>query len=199
MTRLSLLLLLALLPACITLPGSEGPAPIRYGLSGPDTDCDRGGALLGLSITQVGSGLATDRIGLVDSTSGEMTYLENLRWVDTAGAMLEQRLATDLECRGRVVQVGHRPRGNQDHLICEVRALNLVRDAAGEHAAVALSCFYRGEDGTEQTLLPSAEVSLTSWNSDAAIRALGSAYLEMFDALSANLSRDRSGAAAAPP
>jgi hypothetical protein len=96
-----------------------------------------------------------------------------------------------------VVQIGHRPRGDQDHLICEVRALNLVRDAAGERAAVALSCFYRSADGAEQALLPSAEAPVASWNSDAALQALGRAYLDMFDGLSADLSREDSGADAA--
>ncbi len=183
MTRFWLLLLIPLLPACINLPGSEDPAPVRYGLPGPSTDCTRGNDLLGLSVTQVASGLASDRIALVETASGEVTYLRNLRWVDTAGAMLEQRLATDLECRGRVVQVGHRPRAEQDHLVCEVRALNLVRDASGEHATVALSCFYRGANGGEHSLLPSAEVPVASWNGDAAVRALGRAYLAVFDAL----------------
>jgi ABC-type uncharacterized transport system auxiliary subunit len=179
--------LIVLLPGCISLPGSEDPAPARYRLPGPDTGCIRGDALLGLSVTRVAPGLATDRIALEDSASSEVTYLKDLRWVDTAGAMLEQRLATDLECRGRVVQIGHRPRGDQDHLQCEVRALNLVRDSAGKHANIALSCFYQDAHGLEQTLLPSAEVPVVNWNSDAAIQALGRAYLEVFEALATGL------------
>jgi ABC-type uncharacterized transport system auxiliary subunit len=181
--------LIILLPACISLPGSDSPAAARYRLPGPDDGCTRGDALLGLSVTRVAPGLATDRIALEDAASGEVTYLRKLRWVDTAGAMLEQRLAADLECRGRVVQIGHRPRSDQDHLQCEVRSLNLLRDASGNRAAVALSCFYRDSAGAEQTLLPSAEVAVTTWNGDAAIQALGRAYLEVFEVLATGLRR----------
>ena len=41
----------------------------------------------------------------------------------------------------------------------------------------------RGANGEEHSLLPSAEVPVASWNGDAAVRALGRAYLAVFDEL----------------
>lgn len=187
MIRLPVLVVFFLLAGCVSLPGSEETVPLRYTLQAPTTDCTRGTEPLGLGVAQVASGLATDRIAIVDQSSAEMSYLKDLRWVDNAGAMLQQRLASDLECRGRVVQTSHRARAGRDNLVCEVRALNLVRNTAGDQASIALSCLFRSMDGRELAMLPSARVPLNRWSGDAAVRALGTAYARMFEQLSEQL------------
>jgi len=184
------ILVLYLLQGCVTVPGSDAQAPARYTLQGPVQACTPGGCILALSVVQVAAGLDTDRIARVQVATGEFTYLRDLRWVDSAGSMLEQRLAADLECRGIAVQTGHRARAGQSQLLCELRALNLLEGKEGNVAEVALSCVYRGGDGgPDQVLLQSARVPLDHWNSTAAVQALSTAYAEVFDGLYAGIPR----------
>jgi ABC-type uncharacterized transport system auxiliary subunit len=187
-TTVVAILVLCLLQGCVSLPGSDTPAPARYTLQGPVQACTPGACVLALGVVQVAAGLDTDRIARVQVATGEFTYLRDLRWVDSAGSMLEQRLAADLECRGIAVQTGHRTRSGQSQLLCELRALNLLEAREGDVAEVALSCVYRGGDGgPEQVLLQSARVPLEHWSGTAAVQALSAAYAEVFDGLYAGI------------
>ena len=132
-------------------------------------------------VVQVAAGLDTDRIARVQESTGEFNYLRDLRWVDSAGAMMEQRLAADLECRGFVVQTGHRTRVGQRELLCELRALQLQDIGESNQAAVALSCIYRGGEGAERALVESARAPIGRWNATAAVQALGVAYAAVFE------------------
>jgi ABC-type uncharacterized transport system auxiliary subunit len=187
LNKLLIVLLAALLGGCFTLPGSEAETPTRYALQGPAHDCVGGNRSIAVSIVRVASGLDTDRIARLREPTGEFSYLRNLRWVDSAGAMVEQRLATDLECRGFVVQTGHRTRTGQGELLCELRALEVRETGQDNTAVVALSCTYQDKDGAERALVESAQRPLAHWNATAAVQALGVAYGAVFDKLFAAL------------
>ena len=181
MTRLlPACLLCLLLPACMTLPGSDTSAPSRYMLQGPGGACDPGEKPLALSVVKVSAGLNTDRIARREERSGEYTYLKGVRWVDQAGAMLEQRLAADLECRGYTVLTSHHHKLSHDQMICEVRALNLVDGAGSNEAEVGLSCVYfRAGDTDEVTLRAYHRSRLRSWSADNAVAATSDAYQQV--------------------
>ena len=187
MTRLFIVVLALFLAGCLTLPGSDDTAPTRYTLKGPGQACIAGERPIAVSIVQVAAGLDTDRIARLKESTGEFTYLRDLRWVDIAGVMVEQRLAADLECRGFVVLTGNRTRAGQSELLCELRALELQETAERDRAVVALSCIYRGGDGAEQALVASSSTPLARWNATTAVQALGLAYAEVFDSLVARI------------
>jgi ABC-type uncharacterized transport system auxiliary subunit len=187
MNRLFPALAVSLLASCVTLPGDEDSVPVRHALQGPDTACERGADLLGLRVVQAAPGLASDRIAVMDGASGEISYLKDLRWAETSTLLLQQRLATDLECRGRVVQTVAGSGTARDKLVCEMRAFNLVRTSTGDEASVALSCLLHRADGGESSLLPAARVPLSGWNTGSAMRALDAAYGRMFDQLADGL------------
>jgi ABC-type uncharacterized transport system auxiliary subunit len=189
LSRLLIVLLAALSGGCLTLPGSDTPTPNRYALQGPAQACVAGERAIAVSVVQVAAGLDTDRIARVRESTGEFNYLRDLRWVDSAGAMMEQRLAADLECRGFVVQTGHRTRAGQSELLCELRALQLQDTGESNQAVVALSCMYRGDKGAERALVESAREPLARWNATAAVQALGVAYAAVFENLFAALTR----------
>jgi ABC-type uncharacterized transport system auxiliary subunit len=177
-----------LLSACISLPGSEDVPPVRYMLQPAGSDCAHGQTPLGLSVVKVGSGLNTDRIARRDASTGKFTYLKEVRWVDRTGSMMEQRLAEDLECRGYTVITSHRSRLSHAELVCEVRAMNLVRDSSGDSAEVALSCFYF-DPGTksEIALQASGSGALQSWSAPQAAAAASAGYRQTFDKLVSQL------------
>ena len=187
MTRLFIVLLAGCLGGCFSLPGSDGPAPGRYALQGPAQTCAPGEHGMAVRVVQVAAGLDTDRIARVQESTGEFSYLRDLRWVDGAGTMVEQRLAADLECRGFVVQTGHRTRTGRSQLLCELRSLELRETAAGNQAVVALSCIYRGEEGAELALVESAREPLARWSGTAAVQALDAAYAKVFADLLARI------------
>lgn len=172
---LSLSVLLA--AGCVSLPGENSAAPARYTLQGIGQDCTRGTRILALSVVRVASGLDSDRVAIRNPSNGEYTYLKGVRWVDSAGAMLEQRMASDLECRGFVVQTGHRARSGQGQLLCELRSLNLLRGEGITEAEVSLSCIYhQSSTQQERALLDSARVPMRGWTAPLAIEALSEAY-----------------------
>ena len=187
MNKLLIVLLAGMLGGCFTLPGSEAKTPTRYALQGPPQTCVAGDRTIAVSIVRVAAGLDTDRIARLREPTGEFNYLRDLRWVDSAGAMVEQRLAADLECRGFVVQTGHRTRTGQSELLCELRAFEVRETAAGNQAVVAMSCTYQDTDGAERALVESAQMPLAVWNATAAVQALGVAYGAVFDKLLAAL------------
>jgi ABC-type uncharacterized transport system auxiliary subunit len=132
-------------------------------------------------VIKVNAGLGTDRIARRDDLTGEITYLKQVRWTDTLGLMLEQRLAADLECRGYTVITSHHRRLSSDQLVCEVRALNLVTGAGGDSAEVGLSCVYfTAETGKELALKSHHQSQLRSWRADDAVAAASDAYRQVF-------------------
>lgn len=168
---------------CLALPGSEGNTPSRFALQGPAQSCVVGSRAISVSIGQVAAGLNTDRIARIQEDTGEFSYLRDVRWVDSAGAMMEQRLASDLECRGFVVHTGHRTTAGQSELLCELRALELQETSAGNQAAVTLSCTFLAANGAGQALVESATKPLSRWSAKAAVQALGAAYAEVLENL----------------
>jgi ABC-type uncharacterized transport system auxiliary subunit len=184
-------LILLLLSACVELPGADSGTITRYTLQSASSglaSCDPPGATLTLSVTRVNAGLETDRIARRDARTGEITYLKQVRWIDTVGLMMEQRLAADLECRGRTVITSHHRRLSYDQLVCEVRALNLVADAGSDQADVGLSCVYFKAGGGEELVLRSRHQSqLRSWRADDAVAAASDAYRQVFAELMTKL------------
>jgi ABC-type uncharacterized transport system auxiliary subunit len=168
---------------CLALPGSEGNTPSRFALQGPAQSCVAGSRVLAVSIGQVAAGLNNDRIARIQQATGEFSYLRDVRWVDSAGPMMEQRLASDIECRGFVVHTGHRTRAGQSELLCELRALELQETSDGNQAVVTLSCTFLGDNGAGQALVESAAEPLSRWSATAAVKALGTAYAAVFENL----------------
>ncbi len=186
MNRMLALALIGLLPACMTLPGSDAPTVSRYLLSGPERSCDVGGEPLALSVVSVNAGLDNDRVARRNANSGELTYLGGVRWADEVGPLLEQRLAQDLECAGFAVQSGHHHKLGQRQLVCEVRAFNLVENGA-DSAEVYLSCLYYRGKNDDVSLVIRQTADLDRWNADAAVAAISEAYarvfIELFDGM----------------
>ena len=173
-----------LLPACMTLPGSEAGTTSRYLLKGPAGECETGAAPLALSIVRVNAGLDTSRIARRDAHSGEYSYLKNVRWVEEVAAMMEQRLATDLECRGYIVLTSHHSKLSYDRLVCEVRSLNLVEGRGGDRAEVGLSCVYFRAGAKQDIAIRSHHSSdLRSWSANDAVAATSDAYQRVFSEL----------------
>lgn len=188
MNRLILLLAASLLDGCVSIGGSDDAPTSRFMLQGAEKSCQPGDRALVLSINKVGSGLNNDRVARLETASGEMTYLKGVRWIDNVGQMVEQRLATDLECAGYTVQTGHRSRAGHDHLACEVRALNLLHGGGTDQAAAGLSCLYfNSASATETALTSSSRVTISRWNSAQAMAALSSAYDKVFHELISDL------------
>ena len=185
-------LTLMLLSACVELPGADSGTTTRYMLQSANNgsgSCTSPTASLHLSVVKVGAGLDSDRIARRDAGTGEITYLKNVRWVDSVGVMLEQRLAADLECRGYTVITSHHRRLSQDQLICEVRALNLVADAGGNQAEVGLSCiFIKAGVSGELTLKSHHQSPLRSWRANDAATAASNAYQQVFADILAKIS-----------
>lgn len=181
MNKLLLLAPLALLAACMTLPGSDTPATSRYLLTNAQAGCETGGTPISLSVLRVNAGLDNDRIARLDARSGQLSYLKDVRWADQLGRLLEQQLATDLECRGFAVMSGHRHSLGQPRLLCEVRAFNLVQDNR-DQADVALSCVLQ-EDGSDRSIITRHREPLARWSADAAVAALSEAYGRALDDL----------------
>jgi ABC-type uncharacterized transport system auxiliary subunit len=173
------LLLCGALSACVNLPGSDTSPPLRFMLQGPAGKCSSGNTPLSVSVVRVGPGLNNDRIARRDQNTGEVSYLEDVRWVDRSGAMLEQRLASDLECSGYAVLTSHHGKRSTDELVCEVRALNLV-SGTGNSAEVALSCVLFGSGDNSNALQTRHSSPLGSWQASAAVAAVSQAYQQVF-------------------
>lgn len=183
-----------MLSACVTLPGEELEAADRYMLNGPQQNCVSGSTPLILSVIKVSSGLGSDRIARRDAASGKFTYLQGVRWVDQSGTMLEQRLASDLECRGYAVVTSHHAQINNAQLVCEVRALNLVQTAAGDSAEVALSCLRFNSAGQRQdSILSSHSTALRSWEIQDAMAAMAESYAQVLGDVDTQLATRRAG------
>ena len=184
-------LTLLLLSGCVELPGADTGTTTRYALQSANSgagSCEPATATLNLSVVKVNAGLETDRIARRDDHTGEITYLKQVRWIDTVGVMTGQRLAADLECRGYTVITSHHRRLSYDRLICEVRALNLVAGAGGDRAEVGLSCVYfKAETGEELALKAHHQSQLRSWRADDAVAATSDAYQQVFAELLAKL------------
>jgi ABC-type uncharacterized transport system auxiliary subunit len=168
----------------MTLPGSDTSVPSRFNLQGPQERCDAGGDALVLSVTTVNAGLASDRIARRDITTGELTYLKDVRWATEVARLAEQRLARDLECNGFTVLSSHHHRLGQAQLVCEVRALNLVRDGDRDAAEVGLSCLHYPAGGAaERPFVSQQRNSLETWTAASAVAAISRAYQSVFDEL----------------
>ena len=188
MNRTLLLCLPVLLSACVSLPGEDADPATRYMLQGPGQQCSAAGKPLALSIIKVSSGLDTDRVARRNASSGEMTYLQGVRWVERVGGMMEQRLAMDLECAGYAVITSHHSHLDNDKLVCEVRALNLVQAGGADTADVSLSCVqFRAHGKTQNTILVSRSSPLRSWSANNAMTAMSRSYATVFKDLSSRL------------
>jgi ABC-type uncharacterized transport system auxiliary subunit len=177
-----------LLSACVSIPGENVDPAARYMLKGPDENCTSGGPTLVLSVIKVSSGLDTERVARRDAASGQFTYLKDVRWVDHSGRMLEQRLATDLECKGYSVITSHHAQLHNTRLVCEVRALNLVQAGGGDSAEVGLSCVKFMSGGKQQdTIQASHATPLRSWSTNNAMAAMADSYARVLGELSSQL------------
>lgn len=185
MNKPLLLAPLALLVACMTLPGSDTPATSRYLLTNTQAACEAGGSPISLSVLRVNAGLDNDRIARLDARNGQLSYLKDVRWADQLGRLLEQQIATDLECRGFAVMSAHRRSLGQPHLLCEIRAFNLIQDNL-DQADVALSCVLQ-EDGSDRSIISRHREPLARWSADAAVAALSEAYGRALDDLVAGM------------
>ena len=186
MTRALTVALLALLSACMTLPGSDTPAFSRYTLQGPEKACDSGGEPLVLSVARANVGLDSDRIARRNTDTGEISYLKDVRWADQAGILVEQQLARDLECQGFTVLSSHHHKLGQRRLICELRALNLVESGDRDSADVGLSCMLYGPDA-DTPFVSSHQVPLARWSARSAVAATSEAYRKVLADLVAAL------------
>jgi ABC-type uncharacterized transport system auxiliary subunit len=179
-----------LVAGCVSLPGLPGSdkvPPRRYLLQPAVDQCTAGDRAISLSIVKVGAGLNTDRVARRDARTGAFTFLKDVRWVDRTAAMLEQRLAEDLECRGFVVVTSHHSRLDHDQLVCEARAMNLVADAGRDRAEVSLSCLLFRDAASELAIQAAGSSDLSSWSADAAANAMSSAYRRAFEEMLAGL------------
>jgi ABC-type uncharacterized transport system auxiliary subunit len=182
------LCLIPFLAGCLSLPGSGNDPIVRYGLQTSDLSCNTGRGTLGLSIAKLGSGLDTDRVARRNANSGEITYLQSVRWVDRVGVMLEQRMAADLECLGHTVITSHHSKLNHDNLVCEVRAFNLLVDGSNDMAEVGLSCVLFVAAGDGDINIQSRHSSpMHSWSASSATAAIGSSYEKVLQELAKRL------------
>lgn len=179
MTRLFAVILVSLLTACMTLPGSDAPVFSRYTLQGAQQNCSGGGTPLVLSVPRVNVGLDSDRIARRNADSGELSYLKDVRWADQAGVMVEQQLARDLECSGFTVLSSHHHKLGQPQLVCELRALNLIEKGGRDLAEAGLSCLLYGAQG-DTPIVANHQVSLATWNARSAVAAISQAYQQVF-------------------
>ncbi len=173
------------LAACVDLPGSDASPAYRYSLqAGTSTSkpCKTGSRPLTLVVASVGAGLDTNRIATRNANSGEISYLRGMRWAESTGLLLQQQLATDLECQGYTVTTSHHRSLSRNQLLCEVRAFNLVERDGGNEGAVYLSCTYlQTADQTELSLKANYSSKLHSWSGDHAVAAIREAYREAAD------------------
>jgi ABC-type uncharacterized transport system auxiliary subunit len=166
--------------ACVDLPGSTATAHDRYGLQAAQTDsaeCEAGSTALTLMISSVGAGLDSDRVARRNVSSGEISYLQGVRWAESAGQLVEQQLALDLECRGYTVSTSHHRRLSRNRLECELRAFNLLQGNGQDAAEVKLSCSYLQVANQTDVLIKTDQRStLQTWSAEDAIAAIRSAY-----------------------
>jgi ABC-type uncharacterized transport system auxiliary subunit len=169
----------------MTLPGSDTPVTSRYVLSGPGQVCSStAGDPIAVSVTRANAGLDTERIARRNAQTGEVTYLRGVRWADQATALVEQRLAQDLECGGFTVLSGHRHRLGHQQLVCEIRALNLVDYRDRDEAEVGLSClFFRAGGESDLPFVSTHRSDLADWSADSAVTAMSRAYQSVLDDL----------------
>jgi ABC-type uncharacterized transport system auxiliary subunit len=171
------LLLATLLTGCMTLPGSDTPIASRFNLQGPQERCDAGGEALVLTVPTVNVGLGSDRIARRDIATGELSFLKDVRWAAEVDRLMEQRLARDLECNGFTVLSSHHHGLGQAQLVCEVRALNLVRDGDRNAAEVGLSClYYPAGGGAERPFVSLQRESIDRWTAASAVAGISRAY-----------------------
>ena len=100
--------------------------------------------------------------------------------------MVEQRLAQDLECNGFTVLSSHHHKLGQPQLICELRALNLVKSGGRNEAEVGFSCIlYR--DGGDLPIVTTRRTTLSRWSASSAVAATSEAYQQALGDLLAAL------------
>ena len=180
------------LSACMTLPGEDANPNARYSLTGPAHEsCSEPTTILHLSINRTGAGLDGNRIAVRDVETGEISYLAGNRWAENSSAMVEQRLAQDLECAGYAVSTSHRRNIALAEMTYELRSLNLVATAAGRQAEFGLSCLYSDNGSSvERPISARSRTKLSGWSSDAAVAAINSAYVDALSALLEQLDSD---------
>jgi ABC-type uncharacterized transport system auxiliary subunit len=166
--------------ACVDLPGSTASTHDRYGLQAAQPDsaqCEAGSTAITLVISSVGTGLDSNRVARRNVSSGEISYLQGVRWAESAGKLVEQQLALDLECNGYTVSTSHHRRLSRNRLECELRAFNLLQTENQDEAEVKLSCSYLQVANQNEVLLKTDQRStLPTWSADAAIAAIRTAY-----------------------
>lgn len=166
--------------ACVDLPGSTASAHDRYALQAAQpvsAQCKAGSTAISLMITSVGAGLDNNRVARRNVRSGEVSYLQGVRWAESAGKLVEQQLALDLECRGYTVSTSHLRSLSRNRLECELRAFNLLQAKNQDEAEVKLSCSYlQVADQSEVPMKTDQRSTLSTWSADAAIAAIRTAY-----------------------
>lgn len=185
MTRAIILGAVTLLVAgCMTLPGSDNVISSRYKLSNEHASCNAGGAPLAVRVPRVNAGLDSDRIARRDKTSGEITYLANVRWAEEVRVIVEQQLAHDLECNGFTVISSHHHKLEHPQLVCEVRSFNLVHANTVNLAEVGLSCvFYGVEEEADKHFVARHESPVSDWSASSAVAAMSVAYRAVMEDL----------------
>ncbi len=184
MNRLALLLLLVTVGGCLSLPEGSESVPKLYSVLAAQSSCrpDSPGTL-NIGVTRVGAGLNSDRIASISARSGEIVYLKDMRWAMNTQAVLEQRLAADLESAGFSVITSHHKLAHTPELSCEIRQFNLVENG-GYSAQVALSCvLYEPAQKDYRALQATASTSLSQLSGDAVVQAMSASYSEAFNQL----------------
>jgi ABC-type uncharacterized transport system auxiliary subunit len=180
--------LILLVSGCMTLPGSDPDISSRYNLTSDSASCSSGGEPLAVRVPRVNVGLDNDRIARRDKTSGEITYLADVRWAEEAGVIVEQQLAHDLECNGFTVISSHHHKLEHAQLVCEVRSFNLVYNSSRDVAEVGLSCvLYGTADETDKQFVARHESPVSEWSASSAVAAMSMAYRAVLEDLLAEL------------
>lgn len=183
-TRLVLLLLLATGSGCVSLPEGSGTVAKHYSVLPADSSCKTGSPdTINIGISRVGAGLDSDRVASISASSGELVYIKDMRWATATQALLEQRIAADLESAGFSVTTSHHKLASTPELSCETRQFNLVENG-GYSAQVALSCvLYDPTQGDYQAVQVAASTPLPHLSGDTVAQAMSASYSQAFEQL----------------
>ncbi|MCR8921302.1 ABC-type transport auxiliary lipoprotein family protein [Dasania sp. GY-MA-18] len=192
--KLLTLALASTLAGCINLPAQNDAPPQHYSLLAAQGDCQANTrATIKLAVTRVASGLDSDRLIQISKHNGELRYLSNMRWPNNTQALLEQRLAQDLESAGFSIITSHQQLASTPQLYCELRSLNLLSQEQANNAVFALSCnLYQPEKKSQHSIAVNEQVALTSMNTHSISVALSNSYQLGFQQLCQRLNQQLS-------